>query len=324
MTLQTKGTNMPYISISALQSIPPSCLNRDDMNLPKTCVYGQVDRMRISSQCYKAAMRKYFAEHFDGSELSVRTKYLIQQLEKEIKALNPSITDEDAGILARKCVKVLGLEAKAVKEGEEEVDKLGALLFVSKAQIRNLASIMCSDDAMNVEEKSAEWKELKKNLTQAIKSNNSVDLALFGRMVASSPNLGVDGSMDVAHTIGVSELVRQDDFYSAVDDCNPRDDSGAAMIGDIRFVSDVAYRFASININSLRDNLSDNDEVLRKAVKEAVRAFICTEPTAKQTSMATHVMPEYVRIELRDAPMSYVSAFETPVECVDGLMEHAI
>ena len=47
-----------YVDIHVLQTVPPSCVNRDDMGSPKTAVYGGTRRARVSSQAWKHAMRK--------------------------------------------------------------------------------------------------------------------------------------------------------------------------------------------------------------------------------------------------------------------------
>lgn len=315
-----------YISMHALQSIPPSCLNRDQENRPKTCVYGGVERMRISSQCFKAAMRKYFSEHMDSSYIGIRTKYVPQQLAEEICRQNPEITNTEAMELSLYCLNKLGLKPKETEEEGEKVIKLQALMFVSRAQLRKLAELVSVQgmDVLEWDDKSEETKELKKNLTQAIQGHNSIDLALFGRMVADNKNMGVEGCMDVAQIIGVSELVRQEDFYTAVDECNPRDDAGAGMMGDTLFVSDVAYRYACINTDELDENLSDEKDIKHLVIKEVIRAFICAEPSARQHSMAAHVLPEYVRVEVRRDPMSYASAFEVPVDYADDLMAASV
>ena len=39
-----------YVEIHALQSVPPSNINRDDTGSPKTALYGGVTRARVSSQ----------------------------------------------------------------------------------------------------------------------------------------------------------------------------------------------------------------------------------------------------------------------------------
>ena len=51
-----------YVDFHILQTVPPSCINRDDTGSPKTAVYGGVLRARVSSQAWKHAMRAAFAE----------------------------------------------------------------------------------------------------------------------------------------------------------------------------------------------------------------------------------------------------------------------
>ena len=50
-----------YVDFHILQTVPPSCINRDDTGSPKTAVYGGVRRARVSSQAWKHAMRAAFA-----------------------------------------------------------------------------------------------------------------------------------------------------------------------------------------------------------------------------------------------------------------------
>ena len=41
------GTLRTIIDVHVLQTLPPSCLNRDDTGSPKTAVYGGVPRARL-------------------------------------------------------------------------------------------------------------------------------------------------------------------------------------------------------------------------------------------------------------------------------------
>lgn len=49
-----------FLDIHAIQTVPPSNINRDDTGSPKTAQYGGVTRARVSSQSWKRAIRKYF------------------------------------------------------------------------------------------------------------------------------------------------------------------------------------------------------------------------------------------------------------------------
>ncbi|MCI0350994.1 MAG: type I-E CRISPR-associated protein Cas7/Cse4/CasC, partial [Acidobacteriales bacterium] len=65
-----------FINFHVLISHSPSCLNRDDMNMQKTAVFGGVNRVRVSSQSLKRSMRTsdYYATHLGVA--STRTREL--------------------------------------------------------------------------------------------------------------------------------------------------------------------------------------------------------------------------------------------------------
>lgn len=42
-----------YVDIHVIQTVPPSCVNRDDTGAPKQCIFGGVRRARVSSQSWK-------------------------------------------------------------------------------------------------------------------------------------------------------------------------------------------------------------------------------------------------------------------------------
>ena len=63
-----------YVDFHVLQTVPPSCVNRDDTGSPKTAVYGGATRARVSSQAWKHAIRKMFIEEMaDMVETGKRT-----------------------------------------------------------------------------------------------------------------------------------------------------------------------------------------------------------------------------------------------------------
>ncbi|NJL73500.1 MAG: type I-E CRISPR-associated protein Cas7/Cse4/CasC, partial [Candidatus Competibacteraceae bacterium] len=86
-----------YIELHLLQNFAPACLNRDDTNSPKDCIFGGVRRARISSQCIKRAIREHTRLHTPelAGKLGTRTKRLHQQLVKRLVALGRG-TEESA------------------------------------------------------------------------------------------------------------------------------------------------------------------------------------------------------------------------------------
>ena len=73
-----------YVDIHIIQSLPPSCVNRDDSGSPKSAVYGGVRRLRVSSQSWKRATRLYFNDLLDAKDVGVRTKRVVEVLAERI------------------------------------------------------------------------------------------------------------------------------------------------------------------------------------------------------------------------------------------------
>ena len=61
MTIMNNSERI-YVDFHVLQTVPPSCVNRDDTGSPKTAIYGGVTRARVSSQAWKRAMRLKFQD----------------------------------------------------------------------------------------------------------------------------------------------------------------------------------------------------------------------------------------------------------------------
>ena len=74
-----------FVDFHVIQTVPPSCVNRDDTGSPKTATYGGVTRARVSSQAWKHAMREYFKLSWAEGDLAVRSRRIIQELAEEIK-----------------------------------------------------------------------------------------------------------------------------------------------------------------------------------------------------------------------------------------------
>ena len=85
-----------FLDIHAIQTLPPSNMNRDDTGSPKTAQYGGVRRSRVSSQAWKKAMREYFNTHGDQSNVGIRTKEIVRYVADKIVELDSSISIEDA------------------------------------------------------------------------------------------------------------------------------------------------------------------------------------------------------------------------------------
>ena len=97
-----------YIDLHVIQTLPPSCVNRDDTGSPKTAIYGGVTRARVSSQSWKRAMRLMFADMYTEEEKGIRTKKIVDLLAKKISELDSEI--QSAEKLAKKVLEAAGIK----------------------------------------------------------------------------------------------------------------------------------------------------------------------------------------------------------------------
>lgn len=139
-----------------------------------------------------------------------------------------------------------------------------------------------------------------------------MDMALFGRMVASDPSLNYDAAAQVAHSISTHAVQNEFDYFTAVDDCAPEDSAGAGHLGTVEYNSSTLYRYATVNMVELAHLLGA--EKAAQAVRVFGEAFIRSMPTGKQNSFANRTLPDAVYVTLReDQPVNLCGAFEKPV-----------
>lgn len=300
------------VDIHVLQTVPPSNLNRDDTGSPKTARYGGVVRARVSSQAWKRATRTAFGDVLDRNDLGVRSKRLIEVVGDEIVAREPSLT-ERAAALAKDVLAAAGIKTTAPKGKKDVPEEAGYLVFFSYRQVAALAELAihaakeAGDGAVSIPKNEAKARA---------DSAHSVDVALFGRMVAEDPGLNVDAAAQVAHALSVHAVENEYDYFTAVDDHKKADedeDAGAGMIGTVEFNSSTLYRYATVDVDRLRDNLGDADAT-RRAVEAFLRSFVSSMPTGKQNTFANRTLPDAVLVVLRETQsINLVGAFEDAV-----------
>lgn len=296
-----------YIDFHVIQTVPPSCVNRDDTGSPKTAMYGGMMRARVSSQAWKRAMRQMFKELFTSEHIGYRTKKISDLVVNQICEDNGDLSSQEI----EKTVKEV-LELAGVKAGS---DKKDALFFVSARQIKNIAELTVKyyKDSSS---KDAKKKAFKSDFEKAVKEEPGVDILLFGRMAASNPSLNYDAAAQVAHSISTHGVSNEYDYFTAVDDCGGEDTAGAGHLGTVEFNSATLYRYATVNIRELAENL--NGEELKMAAKGFAEAFIRSMPTGKQNTFANRTLPNMVYVAVRkDQPVNLAGAFERPVEAGD-------
>lgn len=292
-----------YIDFHVIQTVPPSCVNRDDTGSPKTAMYGGTMRARVSSQAWKRAMRQMFKELFTSDYIGYRTKKLSQLVAEQMCANDAELRIEEVEKTVNEVLELAGVKAGS--------DKKDALFFVSARQIKNVAELAVKYHK-DTSAKKVKDKTFKADLEQAVNNEPSVDILLFGRMAASNPSLNYDAAAQVAHSISTHMVSNEYDYFTAVDDCGSEDTAGAGHLGTVEFNSSTLYRYATVNIRELAENLHVDE--LQMAVRGFAEAFIRSMPTGKQNTFANRTLPNMVYVTLReDQPVNLAGAFERPV-----------
>lgn len=316
-----------FFDIHVIQSVPPSNVNRDETGAPKSAVYGGVRRARVSSQAWKRATREAFRSFVDESNLGVRTQRVIEQIAAKISDIDSAL-EAEADTIAERVLNAVGIKlekpkkkSKASEDDHDTRTESAYLVFFSNQQISKAA------EQAVVDHRAGKTKFDKKTYAPILKADNSIDIALFGRMIADLTDLGVDASAQVAHALSVHGVEPEADFYTAVDDYKVNDpdrDAGAGMLGTVEFNSSTLYRYATVNVDQLQRNLGSED-VTREALLAFARAFVLSMPTGKVNTFGNTTVPAAVVYSVRsDRPISFIEAFEDPLKQGDGFVRAAV
>jgi CRISPR system Cascade subunit CasC len=332
------------IELHLLQNFAPSNLNRDDTGAPKDCEFGGHRRARISSQCFKRAIREAFVEHAllgpdTADQMAARTKRLVDEA---AKALVEKGKDEARA----KQLVAFALQSGKLKVVEE--NKTQYLLFVPRRTVGKLAALVgqhwAALDAAapagaepaegesdggkkkgKAKEKNAAKDAVPTEVVKAVtdllqQASKTPDLALFGRMIADNPDWNVEAACQVAQALSTNRATMEFDFYTAVDDLKPKDTAGSDMMGTIAFQSACFYRYSCLDVGALAENLggvdrAENDKLVRATIGAFLRASAFAIPTGKQNSMAAQNLPSYLlaTVRAKGAPQSLANAFVKPV-----------
>ena len=304
---------MKHLELHIIQSVPVACLNRDDLNSPKTAVFGGVQRARVSSQSWKRAIRELAKEMAPGQFKGERTRLMFEPLVKAMTAAGLSETNADEG--ARKLIDAL------VKLDAKSTDKVKSttLYFMSPLELETLAVTY------------AETKDTKKALKaiDAKSLKDAADISIFGRMVANDHSLTIEAASMFSHALSTHKVDNEIDFFAAVDDLQPKEDSAAGMTSTLEFNSATYYRFAALNLDMLANDghlgclsQEERQSVVRTFLEATIRAI----PSARKNTMNGNTLPVHVLGVVREKghPIQLVNAFENAVRPSQGYAAKSI
>lgn len=331
-----------FIQLHVLTAYPPSNLNRDDTGRPKTALVGDALRLRISSQSLKRAWRtsEVFARHLaaPNSQIGKRTKRI------GFDWIYSKLVDDGVEPAAAKTWSVdlqraYG-EPEAASNTDTEADLFNTqIVHVSPVEEAKLAAFVqalsnhlrlgTSDEAVEAaskaiarRNKSSDKKKANTTLARElgqlllVEDSTSIDVAMFGRMLAAVPQFNFDAAVQVAHAITVHKSAVEDDFFSAVDDLNQGlEDKGAGHIGERGYGAGLFYLYICINRELLQENLGGDAALTGQALEALVHAITQVSPTGMQNSFASRAHASFLLAEKgSQQPRSLVQAFLKPVK----------
>lgn len=279
MSDKFKGIRLEF---HIIQSFPVSCLNRDDLGMPKSAIIGGVPRARVSSQCWKRAVRMRM--HELGVKTANRTRYIIAAIAKKCSDLGAS--EEQAMQCGEWTAKAF---TKTIKNGGIS----DTLFFLSDSEAEGIAAAFKETDFAEIKDKELQ-KVCKKSLNPAL---DGLDIALFGRMVADAPDMNVEAAASFAHAISTHRVDPEIDFFTAVDDCRPEDQTSSAHMGTLEYNSATYYRYISLDLGQLAETLKTDD--ITQAVEAFTQALFLAVPSARQATMSAASPWDYAIVTLR-------------------------
>lgn len=304
------------IEFHILQAFPVTCLNRDDVGAPKTAVVGGVTRARVSSQCWKRAVRLAMHE-ISGVELGCRTKRIEQLVSDACRKLG---ADEEKAAACGKKVEDIFIK-KSGKKKDEEDTKSDTLIFLASSEVEAVAQKFKENDFLP--EKVITEKDPEKSLAAIIgrpkfastAALDGLDIALFGRMVAQATSMNVEGAASFNHAISTHKVTNEVEFFTALDDLS--DSQGSAHMGSLEFNSAVYYRYICLDLGQLYENLGGSDEFLGDAVTAFIKALYAAVPAARQNTQSGASGWDYAKVFVRKGQRLQLSC-ETPVPADTG------
>jgi CRISPR system Cascade subunit CasC len=351
--------NTRFIQIHTLTSYAASLLNRDDAGFAKRLPFGGAVRTRISSQCLKRHWRRFEGKHALSSlgvPMSVRSRYTLERMLVQPLHAEDKIDETLARVVVTHLAdEVLGKSEKAKakeeaevkkqskrvaerKEGDAESESLklrteqltilgGKELDFLRKQARAIAK--AAGDPGKVKE--AAKTVLGKNGLENLKTmvlGAGLDAALFGRMVTSDILARCDAAVHVSHALTVHRELREDDYFTAVDELNQEEqEMGAAHVNSSELTSGMFYSYVVVDVPLLVSNLTgckvqdwaDADRTLASKVLNSLVHLVATvSPGAKLGSTAPHSLAHAVLVEAGDGqPCTLANAFLNPVS-MDG------
>jgi CRISPR system Cascade subunit CasC len=343
-----------FINFHVLISHSPSCLNRDDMNMQKSAIFGGKRRVRISSQSLKRAMRTsdYYKKNLGQKSIRTRQlKMLVDEFERLFSEdRNLSIEKQwiEKGIQVLSSTVVIDNEEADDEDNTVSVAKKIAVAPWALSEFKFVCKKIKETYDKDLDEKQTETlkkaieKEHKRKTTKNKPrlTDDDVKEIFMHKMVgkeleddanalakacgetvdiALSGRMATSGLMtNIDGALSIAHAITTHAVDADIDWFTAVDDLqelGSGHLDTQEFSSGVFYRYASLNVQQLQKNLGDASRSKALEIAAHVLHMLATEvPSAKQQSFAAHNLADQALVSFSDQPVSLANAFEQPVQ----------
>ena len=306
--------NNKKIEIHMLVELNNNSINRGrNGELKSTTDANGVKKQYISSQCVKRSIRERKMQDPDNRQ-GVKVVYseMVEKVHEVL--LGIGITNEDE---IKKITEYI-IEAYGMKKNKQENNennnentknkdqnkeksiKDNILDHLSCCEIECVVKKLCEKniwkDLDTIKKHETQIEKLVKNIKEIEndpKYQISYDIAMHGRMIASSPDLNIDGASFMTDLIGVTPMNSVYDFYSAKSD---GDKQGAANMGDIEINSGIFYKTTVIDVNTLKKNLKNENDVIKMLTWDYLKDYVECIGKGRQHGKFNTTYPFYIAV----------------------------
>jgi len=304
-----------FVQIHTLRDYSTALPNRGQDGLAKRTIYGGIERQRISSQSFKAALRDNtsLVRTKDGNIVGDSMKDLAQNLGLDMSVRSALIGERK--LAPRLAQRLNETEAKAWSDavmglwrregakvdpdtpivvGEKELDALAdACVALAEAGQTPERLYKLVDSARELGKASPKAQKAVESMS-AVASNAGLDGALFGRFATGIAVNNVDSAVHVAHLVTVHPLSVKDLLKTG-----EGEDRGGSHINTAELTSGVFYGYVVVDVGQLNMNFAQLTKEQRAGIAGwLVRAVAQVEPAAKLGSTAPYAGLRELMVEI--------------------------
>lgn len=315
-----------FIGVHLLYPAVAANVNSEEGGGQKTTLYGDVRRAVWSSQSQKRQTRLQFSESLPYTQQATRTRRHDLVAEKLVADHGWDIDTATALCELIWSAATGGSGGKGLILTGADIVERAANAIEETPDARQIPATLAAKLPAKTKPEYAEAKaqqDLAKKTVATIADGlfrdlHNVTIGFHGRMMADKPELKVEAAVHIAAAVSVDPWYEREntDYWTAVDD-KDTDATGAGNMGTRDRGTNLFYRYASINLATVRRNLGCDTAEAEEYARQWVWAFINAKPTRSGSSTAPYADPILAAVHRPRNPLALHPFFNNPITASD-------